>query len=51
MGNIEHIKAAILAQLPEDGTQIGNRKMQTQLVMVDELKLSEEDYRQACKAA
>lgn len=48
MSNIEQIKAAILAQLPEDGTQIGNRKMQTQLLIVDELKLSEEDYRQAC---
>ena len=48
MSNIEQIKAAILAQLPEDGTQIGNQKMQTQLLIVDELKLSEEDYRQAC---
>ncbi|MBF1802884.1 site-specific DNA-methyltransferase [Alloalcanivorax profundimaris] len=49
MSNIEHIKAAILAQLPEDGTQMGNRKMQTQLLIVDELKLSEEDYRRACE--
>jgi adenine-specific DNA-methyltransferase len=49
MINIEHIKAAILARLPEDGSQIGNQKMQTQLVMVNELKLSEEDYRRACE--
>jgi adenine-specific DNA-methyltransferase len=49
MSNIEHIKAAILARLPEDGSQIGNQKMKTQLAMVDELKLSEEDYRRACE--
>lgn len=49
MSRIENLKAAILAQLPQDGSNIGNQKMQTQLSLLTDLRFSEADYKLACE--